>query len=118
MAENYLEVPKYKPRDLRGLKTNECCTHCDTLALQYAISQSLILGWVPRVHEQHMQVHKDGACCLNWSENREMRMPGAHLKSHDLPAFEWLFSRLLSLRAIMETCPFPHHLNALLMAGA
>ena len=64
MAGKYLEVPKYKPQGLRGFKTCEGFTHHNTLPLQYAISQSLILSWVPRVHEQHMEVPEGGACCL------------------------------------------------------
>lgn len=63
MAEKYLEVPKHKFQGLRGFKANEGFTHHNSLPLLYAISQSLILSSVPRVHEQHMEVHRDGACC-------------------------------------------------------
>lgn len=32
------------------------------------------------------------------------------------PTLEWLFNRLFNFDAIKKTCPFPHHLSALLMA--
>lgn len=109
LEEKYLEFPKYKSLDLRGFRTSAGFTHHSTLPLIYAISQSLILGWVSRLHEQHMEVLESGAYLMTGWEDVELRS----LSEIPCPTPLWN-GFLMPLKK--KTCPFPHHLNALLMA--
>lgn len=73
LAEKYLEFPKYKSQNLRGFRTSAGFTHHNTLPLMYAISQSLILNCVSRVHEQHMEVLEGGVHLLTGHRHEEVR---------------------------------------------
>lgn len=73
LAEKYLEFPKYKCQDLRGFKTSSGFTCHNTLPLMCAISKSLILNWVARVHEQYMEVPEGGAYLVTGHGDVEVR---------------------------------------------
>lgn len=116
MAEKYLEFPKYKSQDLRGFRTSAGFTHHNTLHTIDVCNFSIpdpCLGSM--VHEQHTEVLEGGAHLM--AGHGYVRICQEPVwNPMPFPTLEWLFNRLFNFDAIKKTCPFPHHLNALLMA--